>query len=76
MNLESHLGHDRWTALPFRGMLFGIGKGTGLLVQVYPQCPQYRVVARVPNEFSCPSFCHYYLVELGAHMLLTVTSTH
>ncbi|KAK1631536.1 hypothetical protein QYE76_005851 [Lolium multiflorum] len=73
--VRSHLGHDRWTALPFRGMMFGIGKGTGELMQVYSQCPQYSVAARVPNEFSCPTFYHYYLAELGAHMLLAVTST-
>lgn len=67
-----HLGLELWTALPFQGRLFGIRKGTGEIVQVYPQCPQYPVVARIPSVFGCPTFCHYYLVDFGGHMLLAV----
>jgi hypothetical protein len=47
-----HLGLELWTAMPFQGMLFGIRKGTGEVVQLYPQFPQYPVVARVPREFG------------------------
>ena len=67
-----HLGLELWTALPFQGRLFGIRKGTGELVQVYPLCPQYPVVARIPSVFGCPEFCYYYLVEFGGQMLLAV----
>ena len=67
-----HLGLELWTALPFQGRLFGIRKGTGELVQVYPQCPQYSVIARIPRVFGCPTLCHYYLVDFGGHMLLAV----
>uniref|UniRef100_A0ACD5XMA5 Uncharacterized protein n=1 Tax=Avena sativa TaxID=4498 RepID=A0ACD5XMA5_AVESA len=67
-----HLGLDLCAALPFQGRLFGVRKGTGELVQVYPQCPQYPVVARVPITFGCPTLCRHHLVELGPHMLLAV----
>uniref|UniRef100_A0ACD5Y112 Uncharacterized protein n=1 Tax=Avena sativa TaxID=4498 RepID=A0ACD5Y112_AVESA len=67
-----HLGLELCAALPFQGRLFGVRKGTGELVQVYPQRRQYPVVARVPSVFGCPSFCRHYLVESGAHMLLVV----
>ncbi|KAM3225797.1 hypothetical protein ACQJBY_058485 [Aegilops geniculata] len=67
-----HQGLELWTALPFRGRLFGIRKGTGEIVQVYPLFPQHPVVARIPSLFGCPAFCYYYLVEFREYMLLAV----
>ncbi|XP_048533433.1 uncharacterized protein LOC125521953 [Triticum urartu] len=67
-----HQGLELWTALPFRGRLFGIRKGTGEIVQVYPLFLQHPVVARIPSLFGCPTFCYYYLVEFREYMLLAV----
>uniref|UniRef100_K4A1D0 KIB1-4 beta-propeller domain-containing protein n=1 Tax=Setaria italica TaxID=4555 RepID=K4A1D0_SETIT len=52
--LVIHRDLKLWTALPFQGRLFGIRKGTGQIVQVYPRHLQHPVVACVPNNFGRP----------------------
>ena len=61
-----------WNVLPFQGRLFGIRKGTGQIIQLYPRHLQYPVVACIPNNFGHPLMCYYYFVEFGGRMLLTV----
>ncbi|KAG2645048.1 hypothetical protein PVAP13_2KG394800, partial [Panicum virgatum] len=77
-----------WTALPFQGRLFGIRKGTGQTIQLYPRHLQYPVVACIPNSFGPPLMCYYWpclddstkifaqkdecMHEFGGRMLLTV----